>query len=130
MIPSYVADTMAIVSYLGKRKLLVSVKAIFQSTDLGKAQILIPSIVLVEIGYLSEKGRIDIGISDVLNHLAHFSTYAEQALTFDIVAESYKITDIPELHDRLIGGTAAYLNLELITNDPFIQASTFVKTIW
>jgi PIN domain nuclease of toxin-antitoxin system len=85
---------------------------------------------LVEIGYLSEKGRIDVSIPDVLKHLSHFSNYSEQPLTFEIVSESYKITDIPELHDRLIAGTAKFLDLELITNDPLIQASTFVKTIW
>ena len=130
MIQSYVTDTMAIVSYLGKRRLPVSVKSIFQSADLGTVKILIPAIVLVEIGYLSEKGRIDVSIKDVFKHLTDFPTYSEQTLTFDIVAESYKITDIPELHDRLIGGTAKYLNLELITNDPFIQASIFVKTVW
>jgi predicted nucleic acid-binding protein len=126
----YVTDTMAIVSYLGKRKLPPSVKQIFQSADLGLVQILIPSIVLVEIGYLSEKGRIDVDLNDVLKHIAEFPTYLEQALTFNIVVESYKISDIPELHDRLIGGTAMFLDLELITNDPFIQASRFVKTVW
>jgi PIN domain nuclease of toxin-antitoxin system len=127
---AYITDTMAIVSYLGKRKLPVSVKSIFQSADLGALQILIPAIVLVEIGYLSEKGRIDISIDDVLNHISTFPTYLEQPLTFILIVEAYKITDIPELHDRLIGATSKFLNLELITNDPLIQASAFVKTIW
>lgn len=126
----YVTDTMAIVSYLGKRKMPPSVKQIFQSADLGLVQIYIPSIVFFEIGYLSEKSRIDIGLNDVLTHIAEFSTYLEQSLTFNIVVESYEILDIPELHDRLIGGTAKFLDLELITNDPFIQASEFVKTVW
>ena len=40
------------------------------------------------------------------------------------------ITDIPELHDRLIAATARIHNVELITNDPVIQASAFVRTIW
>ena len=126
----YVTDTMAIVSYLSKRKMPVAVKQLFQATDLGSASIYMPAIVLVEIGYLSEKGRIDVSIQDVLKHLFTFPNYSEQPLTFDIIAESYKITDIPELHDRLIAGTAKFLNLGLITNDPLIQASTFVKTIW
>jgi predicted nucleic acid-binding protein len=126
----YVTDTMAIVSYLGKRKMPPSVKQIFQSADSGLVQIYIPSIVLVEIGYLSEKGRIDVGLNDVLKHIIDFPNYSEQALTFNIVVESYKISDIPELHDRLIGGTAKFLDLEVITNDPFIQASEFVKTVW
>jgi hypothetical protein len=69
-------------------------------------------------------------LSDVLKHIVEFPNYSEQTLTFNIVVESYKISDIPELHDRLIGGTAKLLDLEFITNDPFIQASDFVKTVW
>ena len=126
----YVTDTMAVVSYLGKRKMPPSVKQMFQLADSGLAQIFIPSIVFFEIGYLSEKGRIDVSLNDVLIHIRDFPTYLEQSLTFSIVVESYNILDIPELHDRLIGGTAKFLDLELITNDPFIQASEFVKTIW
>jgi len=107
-----------------------SVKQIFQPADLGLVKIYIPSIVFFEIGYLSEKGRTDVGLNDVLTHIAEFSTYSEQSLTFNIVVETYRILDIPELHDRLIGGTAKFLDFELITNDPFIQASEFVKTVW
>lgn len=126
----YVTDTMAIVSYLGKRKLPISVKQLFQNADVGLAQIYVPSIVFVEIGYLFEKGRIDVSLSDVLEHLSAFSNYSEKSLSIEVIVESYTITDIPELHDRLISGTAKFLNLELITNDPIIQASSFVKTVW
>lgn len=126
----YVTDTMAIVSYLSKRKLPPSVKQIFLSADLGLDEIRIPAIVLAEIAYLSEKGRIDISLNEVFNHVSFYPSYSEQPLTFDIVFESYKIIDIPELHDRLIAGTAKLLDFSLITNDPIIQASSFVSTIW
>ncbi len=126
----YVTDTMAIVSYLGKRKLPISVKQLFQNADVGLTKIFIPSIVFVEIGYLFEKGRIDVSLSDVLEHISAFSNYFEKSLSIEVIVESYTITDIPELHDRLISGTAKFLNLELITNDPIIQASSFVKTVW
>ena len=79
----YVTDTMAIVSYLSKRKMPVAVKQLFQATDLGSTYIFIPAIVLVEIGYLSEKGRIDVSIQDVLKHLSNFPNYSEQPLTFE-----------------------------------------------
>jgi PIN domain nuclease of toxin-antitoxin system len=91
----YVTDTMAIVSYLGKRKMPSSVKQMFQLADSGSVQILIPSIVFFEIGYLSEKGRIDVDLNDVLIHMRDFPTYLEQSLTFKIVVESYNILDIP-----------------------------------
>ena len=40
-----------------------------------------------------------------------------------------EITDIHELHDRLIAATARYLDLPLITNDPVIRASEFVNIL-
>lgn len=47
-----------------------------------------------------------------------------------VVQSAAQITDIPELHDRLIAGTARTLDLDLITNDPIVQASAFVRTVW
>ena len=49
---------------------------------------------------------------------------------FEIVKSALQITDIPELHDRLIAATARSLDLSLITNDPKIQKSQFVNTVW
>lgn len=51
-------------------------------------------------------------------------------MSFAVVENASQITDIPELHDRLIAATAKSLNLDLITNDPKIQASQFVSTVW
>jgi predicted nucleic acid-binding protein len=50
--------------------------------------------------------------------------------TLEVVQAAAQITDIPELNDRLIAGTARSLGLELVTNDQVIQASRFVKTTW
>ncbi len=43
---------------------------------------------------------------------------------------SFVIDDIPELHDRIIAGTALMKELELITNDTIISHSGFVKVLW
>lgn len=56
----YVTDTMAIVSYLSRRKLPLAVKQIFQSADFGLTSITVPALVAVEVGYLFTKKRIDI----------------------------------------------------------------------
>jgi len=126
----YVSDTMAVVLYLSKRRLPPSVKQIFQSADLGLCTIIIPAIVAVEIGYLSGKGRIDVSLDELKKHISDYPTYQFQPLTFDIIDISLQITDIPELHDRLITATAKSLDVPLITNDPLIQASAFLETTW
>ncbi len=126
----YVTDTMAIVSYLSKRRLPPSVKQIFQAADVGLASILIPAIVAVEIGYLSGKGRIDVSLADLKQHIDQYATYQFQPLTLEIIETSLPMTDIPELHDRLIAATARFMSLPLITNDPLVQASSHLQTVW
>ncbi len=41
-----------------------------------------------------------------------------------------EITDIPELHDRIIAATAVLLGLSLISKDSVIGKSAFLETIW
>jgi PIN domain nuclease of toxin-antitoxin system len=126
----YVSDTMAIVAYLDKRRLPSLVKQIFQSADVGLCTIAIPAIVAMEVSYLFEKGRINVSLANLKQHAAQYTTYQLQPLTIEIIETTFQITDIPELHDRLIAGTAKWLNSPLITNDPLIRASTFLETIW
>ena len=68
----YATDTMALVSYLGKRRLPPHVKQIFQLADVGLCEIVVPAVVFFEISYLSEKERIDVSPQDVLDHLTKF----------------------------------------------------------
>lgn len=126
----YVTDTMAIVLCLSKRRLAPSVKQIFQSADIGLCTIAIPTIVAVEISYLSEKGRIDVSLAALKQHIRQYSAYRVLPLTLECIETSFEITDIPELHDRLIAGAARSLTAPLITNDPLIRASTFLETVW
>ncbi|WP_164490090.1 hypothetical protein [Runella sp. SP2] len=46
------------------------------------------------------------------------------------IKSAFEITDIPELHDRLIAGVGRFLQLEVLTNDPKIINSAFVRTLW
>jgi len=75
-------------------------------------------------------GLNHLNLNEVSNHIEKSSNFKEQPLNNAIINTSYQIDDIPELHDRLIAGTAKYLEQELITNDPVIAKSKHVKTIW
>lgn len=126
----YVTDTQALIKFLNGKKVINDiVDSIFRKTDEGENIIVIPSVVLFEIGYLHEKQRIPVSVKDIKNVLEDSVNYREEKLSIDIIESSFEITDIPELHDRLIAGTARYLNLPLITNDPVILASRFVNCV-
>jgi len=126
----YVADTVALVVYLEKRRLGADSQAIFDSADNSNTIIRIPAIVFAEILYLSEKRRISTNLQNVKNLLQTNPNFRECPLTQLIIETAERLTDIPELHDRLISATARHLNLELITTDAKIQNSAFVKTVW
>jgi PIN domain nuclease of toxin-antitoxin system len=128
----YVADTMAVVIWLEQRKLPLTVNEIFERSNHidSNISIWIPAIVLAEIGYLFEKKRIETSLKDVQSLIESCNSFKVANLTNEIILKSFEIKDIPELHDRLIAGTAYTFNCLLLTNDPKIEKSTFVETIW
>ena len=126
----YVIDTMGLVLRLEQRRLSSTTKALFEAMETGTALIHIPALVFAEILYLSEKKRISITVRSVENYLARFPNCREFPLSLGVIQTAAEITDIAELHDRLIAATARFCNVELISNDPVIQASAFVRTVW
>ncbi len=127
---SYVADTMAVVLRLENRKLSSKVNSILESIELGEASLFIPAMVLAEIGYLSEKKKIDTNLQEVEHYCRKYSTVSIEPITEISIHSSFQIDDIPELHDRIIAEVAFTKDLILITNDPVIIDSKFVSTIW
>ncbi|MDA3915438.1 MAG: PIN domain-containing protein [Deltaproteobacteria bacterium] len=126
---SFVTDTQALVKFMmGKKVINNKSHKAYQAADKGKSIIIIPAIVLMEMLYLFEKNRIDVGLLQT-EELFKSQNYQFEPLNFDILKTASEIKDIPELHDRLIAATARYLKLPLITNDPVIKDSKFVKIL-
>ncbi len=126
----FVTDTMGLVLHLEGRRLPPAIRSIYESADRGEAIVHVPAIVLAEILYLHERRRISVSLSTVAEFIDAHSTYREQPLDLRVLRSAGEITDVRELHDRLIAGAARLLDLSLITNDPAIQASAYVRTIW
>jgi PIN domain nuclease of toxin-antitoxin system len=80
--------------------------------------------------YLSERNKIDTTLNEVIVYYTKYPTIQIESISDKIISKSFEIDDIPELHDRIIAGTAFYKDIELITNDPIIIASKFVTTVW
>ena len=125
----YVTDTQALVKFMvGKKAINDKAHQAFLSADKGECTIIIPAIVLMEVLYLFEKKRIDIGLLHT-EDLLKSQNYQFEPLSLEILKTASEITDIPELHDRVIAATARYLDIPIITNDPVILKSQFVKIL-
>ncbi len=126
----FAADTMALVLRLERRRLPLSVKQIFEEIERGEGALSIPAMVLAEIGYLSERKRIDTNLQEVLAYCDTHSNVTVASLSQEVLIRSFAIDDIPELHDRLIAGTAATMKIPLLTNDPLMTNSRYLTVVW
>lgn len=126
----FVSDTMALVLHLEKRKMPEKAKAIFEATERGEHEVYVPAMVVAEIGYLSEKGRIETSVAAVEEKMEQSAHFKEKPMDAAVIKACFEIDDIPELHDRLIAGTAKSMGADLITNDPVIAQSAHVNTVW
>ena len=126
----FVTDTMGLVLRLERRRLGPAVRAIFDAAEAGNVTVYVPAMVCAEILYLSEKQKISLAFHDVGDYLHRYPKYQEYPLSFAVIQSAAQMTDIRELHDRLIAATARLLGVALITNDPVLQASAYVETVW
>lgn len=107
--------------------------SVFLDADEGNAIIIIPPIVIVEMVYLSEKGRIPVAmVSSLLTEIDQPSTsYPLGVLDKPVLEAVEQISRerIPEMPDRIIAATAKALSIPLITRDSAITNSRAVTVL-
>jgi PIN domain nuclease of toxin-antitoxin system len=132
--PAVVVDTHAIVWYLANdsRLSLRAADALDLATATGDA-IHVPSICLVELTYLVEKGRLpSVARERLIRALDDPETPCRLAPLDRAVADAVGFIDrisVPDLPDRVVTATAIALQVPLISRDGRIRAS-IVQTIW
>jgi PIN domain nuclease of toxin-antitoxin system len=127
----YLADTVALVWHLrAHRRLGREARRILREADQGHHTIAISGVTLMEILYLSERRRIPIDLQNLGSLLVQSINYTVVPVGFEVVNAAADIDDVPELHDRLIAGTAAWLGVPILTNDPVVTDSRYVQTTW
>lgn len=96
--------------------------------------IYLPTISLVEIVYLIEKGRlVEESLTILINNLeSPESSFRTHNLTPGIAESLRQIRRdiVPDMPDRIIAATALHLALPLITSDADIRKLKNIETIW
>lgn len=132
--PSVVVDTHAAVWYLlNDPRLSRKAGSVLDQTTQGGDPILIPSISLVELIYLVEKGRIPASThTRLLSAIDDPNGPYELAPLDRDVADAVHTIDrqlVPDLPDRVIAATALALKFPLVSRDSKIRSSQ-IQTIW
>lgn len=132
--PNVVTDTQALVWYLALPSQLSRRAAdLLQATVQDGFIIHVPTMSLVELEYLTERGRVAAEtIEEVERALDDpWSGLVAQPLTRDIARAVGRIPRslVSDPADRIIAATALHLNLPLVRSDRRIHASV-VETVW
>ena len=105
----------------------------FEQCDRGEIVIYIPTICLIEIIYLQEKGCISPELKSQLDTelLAGNNGFILADLTAEVVNVLATVprTAVPDLPDRIIAATAFHLGLPLISCDRRMPL-TGISLIW
>ena len=127
----YVTDAHSLIWYFARDPRL-STKAleIFRSSAAGREIIIVPTIVLGEILYVSEAGRTPVAFQDVLLRIEKGDNYGIAALDLHVLKAASDIQAGLEMHDRFITDTVKVLGLPLITKDKEIAAAGIVEVVW
>lgn len=127
----YLADTVAIVRHLRNHPALGAEAArVLREADAGENRIYVSAITLMEVLYLSEAGRIEVSLAELISTVSLSRNYEIVPVDSDVVLAAVGIDDVPELHDRIIVATARYLDVPILTGDQVIAASKQVQTLW
>ncbi len=127
----YLADTVAIVRHLrGHSALGPQAAQVLRDADAGRHHVYLSAITLMEVLYLSEAKRVDVRLDELIRHVSDSVNYEIVPVSAAIVLAAAEVDDVPELHDRIIAGTAKWLGVPILTGDEIISESRHVKTIW
>ena len=126
---NYVADAHTIIWYfIDDPRLSQTARQAFEQT-ITAGVIIIPTIVLAEIMYISQKGRISMTFEETLSHIETYENFRIATLDLDILRVAANVGGDLEMHDKLIVATTLYFDAHLITKDEHITQSGVVNLV-
>ena len=130
----YVIDTHPLVFWSSNRQRRLGRRArrILQETEQGKHSLIVPIIVLEEIGRLVERKVVRLGVPfrRWVAELERSPNFQVQPYTLEVLLEAAALPAIRDPADRVIVATARQLRCPLITADELIQDGDWIDTVW
>ncbi len=125
--------TGAVWSLVNRALLSAAATAELMAAD-ATGEIIISAITLIELTYLTEKGRLAPEVlttvqSAIDDPTTAFKLAPIDRATADAVSQISRTT-VPDMPDRIIAATALAMGLSLITRDAEIRKLTNVAVVW
>jgi PIN domain nuclease of toxin-antitoxin system len=130
-VTAFVADTHSLVWYLGSPDRLGPLaRRAFAEANAGRARIYVPVIVLAEIIFIVERGKIHADVQGIVRQLGTLPAFSILPLRLATIQRLPALNSVPEMHDRLIVAEALAHKASVITRDRAITEAGVVPTVW
>src|SRR5689334_8261600 len=127
----YVTDTHGLLWYFTHpQRLGPDALAAFAEVNSGQANLFVPVIVLAELIFAIEGGRVHVEFDLLLQALQTIPNVSLIDLSLARTLDLRTLTAIPEMHDRLVVAEALARGVPLIPRDQTITSSGLVRTVW
>ena len=126
----YVTDTQSLVWYFADDSRLSDTALTAFDGTIREGIIIVPSVVLAEIMFISRKEKITLTFEETLKKIEEYENIQIAPLDVEILRVADKIEAEMEMHDRLIVATTLYYRATLITKDRFIRDIGLCHTLW
>ncbi|MBI5747558.1 MAG: type II toxin-antitoxin system VapC family toxin [Nitrospinae bacterium] len=127
----YLLDTHTLFWYLtASPKLSKKAKEIIDKGLNREVSLIVSVITLAELYFLNEKSDSPLNFSDEYKKLMLEEIFEVVSIEPEDILVFSQISEIKEMHDRLIGSTALRYKAVVITKDKEIRASNKVQAIW
>jgi PIN domain nuclease of toxin-antitoxin system len=131
----YVADTHALYWHLiNDPSLSITARRLLTAADQRLNQVFVPGIALIELVYLTERGRAaPEALTELLARIdSPTIDYVLAGLDQETARAMHVVprSAVPDMPDRIIVATALQLGLPLITRDGAIHRSGVVPVVW
>ncbi|MBM4249737.1 MAG: type II toxin-antitoxin system VapC family toxin [Euryarchaeota archaeon] len=125
----YIADTHALVWHLARDdRLGKGARRVLNEADRGDAEVVVPTIVLAEVLYLSRKA--DVSFDSLIDFIKDARNYSAYPLGLNVVSAMRKLAPEYSIHDAAIVATSRILDAPVITKDEVIRRLGDAKVIW
>ncbi len=127
----YVTDTHSLIWYLIDSPNLSGVaNEVFKEIEVGRAKLLVPAIVMAEIIYIVESGKVKADLNNLIQKIQDAENFEVSPLGLKQLLCFREQTNVPEMHDRLIVCEALLNKAKIITKDRMIKDSGVVEVVW
>ncbi|MFW6126419.1 MAG: type II toxin-antitoxin system VapC family toxin [Chloroflexota bacterium] len=127
----FVADTHALAWYFtGAAKLGSEALDVLRASASGRGLIVVPTIVLAELMWISEKKRISLEFHELVDKIEASQNFEVYPFDMEVLRTAERIRSIPELHDRIVVATAVLVGAKILSKDEDLRQSGIVEVVW